>query len=214
METTKLKITNPLQVMFDGSRDVDIEIENPIVRYYVYGKYGIDATFTHESDAINLAYSINGTVIDQNGEYVWKKTSRSTRNQIMAITGKQSDEESGSLATCIEVILGFAGSAKNVQPMLDSGMSVRQILEDNLTDMTVLDLTGVSLDAVLYYVNKDIPVLVTLNDGSAMLVIGFNELNVVVMNPQTGTVYKMGMNDATTKFAESGNSFMTYVKKG
>jgi hypothetical protein len=214
METTKLKITNPLQVMFDGSRDVDIEIENPIVRYYVYGKYGIDATFTHESDAINLAYSINGTVIDQNGEYVWKKTSRSTRNQIMAITGKQSDEESGSLATCIEVILGFAGSAKNVQPMLDSGMSVRQILEDNLTDMTVLDLTGVSLDAVLYYVNKDIPVLVTLNDGSAMLVIGFNELNVVVMNPQTGTVYKIGMNDATTKFAESGNSFMTYVKKG
>jgi hypothetical protein len=214
METTKLKITNPLQVMFDGSRNVDIEIENPIVRYYVYGKYGIDATFTHESDAINLAYSINGTVIDQNGEYVWKKTSRSTRNQIMAITGKQSDEESGSLATCIEVILGFAGSTKNVQPMLDSGMSVRQILEDNLTDMTVLDLTGVSLDAVLYYVNKDIPVLVTLNDGSAMLVIGFNELNVVVMNPQTGTVYKMGMNDATTKFAESGNSFMTYVKKG
>jgi hypothetical protein len=213
METTKLKITNPLQVIFDGSRDVDIEIENPIVRYYVYGKYGIDATFTHEADAINLAYSINGTVIDQNGEYVWKKTSRSTRNQIMAISGKQIDDESSSLATCIEVILGFAGSTKNVQPMLDSGMSVRQILEDNLNDITVLDLTGVSLDAVLYYVNMDIPVLVTLNDGNAMLVIGFNELNVVVMNPETGTVYKIGMNDATAKFAESGNSFMTYIKR-
>jgi hypothetical protein len=213
METTKLKITNPLQVIFDGSRDVDIEIENPIVRYYVYGKYGIDATFTHEADAINLAYSINGTVIDQNGEYVWKKTSRSTRNQIMAISGKQVSDESSSLATCIEVILGFAGSTKNVQPMLGSGMSVRQILEDNLNDITVLDLTGVSLDAVLYYVNMDIPVLVTLNDGNAMLVIGFNELNVVVMNPETGTVYKIGMNDATTKFAESGNSFMTYIKR-
>jgi hypothetical protein len=56
-------------------------------------------------------------------------------------------------------------------------------------------------------------VLVTLNDGNAMLVIGFNELNVVVMNPETGTVYKIGMNDATTKFAESGNSFMTYIKR-
>jgi hypothetical protein len=213
METTKLKITNPMQVIFDGDRSLEIDIENPIVRYYVYGKYGIDATFTHEADAVNLAYSINGTVIDQNGGYVWKKTSRSTRNQIMAITGRQSDEENSDLATCIEVILGFAGSAKNVQPMLDAGLSVRQILEENLSDITVLDLTGVSLDAVLYYVNKDIPVLATFNDGSAMLVIGFNELNVVVMNPQTGTVYKIGMNDAVSLFEQNGNSFMTYEKK-
>jgi hypothetical protein len=62
-------------------------------------------------------------------------------------------------------------------------------------------------------VNKDIPVLATLNDGSAMLVIGFNELNVVVMNPQNGSVYKIGINDATTMFAESGNSFITYIKR-
>jgi hypothetical protein len=90
-------------------------------------------------------------------------------------------------------------------------MSVRQILEENLDDIEVLDLTGVSLDAVLYYVNNDIPVLVTFDDTSAMLVVGFNELNVVVMNPKTGTVYKIGTNDATSMFAESGNSFMTYI---
>jgi uncharacterized protein YvpB len=97
--------------------------------------------------------------------------------------------------------------------MLNDGISVRQILEENLNDIEVLDLTGVSLDAVLYYVDNDIPVLVTLNDGGAMLVIGFNELNVVVMDPKTGTVYKIGMNDATQKFAENGNSFITYINK-
>jgi hypothetical protein len=91
-------------------------------------------------------------------------------------------------------------------------MSVRQILENNLNNTTVLDLAGVSLDAVLYYVNMDIPVLVTFNDDSAMLVIGFNELNVVVMDPTNGSVYKIGMNDATSRFAENGNSFMTYIK--
>jgi hypothetical protein len=212
METTKLNITNPLWVMIEGDRDIDIEIEEPVVRYYVYGKYGIEATFTHEADAINLAYSNNGTVIDQNGDYVWKKTTRSTRNQIMAISGSETNEGGSDLATCIEVMLGYAGSVKNVQPMLDSGMSVRQILEENISDITALDLSGVSLDAVLYYVNKDIPVLATLKDGSAMLVIGFNELNIVVMNPQNGLVYKIGINDATTMFAESGNSFITYIK--
>jgi hypothetical protein len=213
METTKLKITNPLWVMIEGDRNLDIEIKTPVERYYVYGKYGIDATFTHEADAVKLAYSTNATVINQNGDYVWKKATRSTKNQIMAISGKQTDEDGSDLSTCLEVIMGYLDSAKNVQPMLNSGMSVRQILEDNIEDITVLDLTGVSLDAVLYYVNKDIPVLATLNDGSAMLVIGFNELNVVVMNPQNGSVYKIGINDATTMFAESGNSFITYINK-
>lgn len=212
METKKLKKTKPLQVMFEGSRVIEVTIENPVSRYYVYGKYGIDGTFTKASDAINLAYEISGTVVNHKGDYVWKRTARSTRNQIMAITGEASSEESSSLAVCLETILGFAGSVKNVQPMLDSGKTIRQILEENLNDTTVLDLRGVSLDAALYYVNQDIPVLVTLEDDSAMLVIGFNELNIVVMDPESGTVYKIGMNDAAELFQSNGNEFVTYLK--
>lgn len=213
IEPKKLKHTKPLLVMFEGSREMKIQIENPVSRYYVYGKYGIDGTFTHEADAIKLAYDINGTVVNENGDYIWKKTSRSTRNQIMAITGKTVEENSSELAACLETILEFEGVVKNVQPMLENGSSVEQILEENLNDTRVLELRGVSLDAVLYYVNKDIPVLVTFEDGSAMLLVGFNELNVVVMNPKTGTVYKIGMNDATDMFLQNGNAFVTYMKK-
>ncbi len=77
----------------------------------------------------------------------------------------------------------------------------------------MLDLQGVSLDAILYYVNQDIPVLAMLENGSARLVIGFNELNIVVMDPETGTVYKVGMNDATNLFQQNGNMFVTYLRK-
>ena len=73
--------------------------------------------------------------------------------------------------------------------------------------------TGCSLDAILYYTNKDIPVLVTFNDGNAMLVIGFNELNTVVMDPLLGTVYKIGMNDSKELFEENGNRFITYMRE-
>jgi len=213
LETKKPKNTKPLQVLFEGSRELAIEVTNPVSRYYVYGRYGIDGTFTHEAEAINLAYSISGTVVNQNGDYIWKRTTRSTRNQIMAITGRQRSEGNSDLAVCLETILEFCGSIKNVQPMLDRGRTVRQILEENISDAVMLDLQGVSLDAILYYVNQDIPVLVLLEDGSAMLVIGFNELNVVVMNPETGTVYKVGMNDATNLFRENGNMFVTYLRK-
>ncbi len=213
MESPRPNNTNPLQVLFEGSRELVVEIENPVSRYYVYGRYGIDGTFTHEAEAINLAYSINGTVVNQNGDYIWKKATRSTRNQIMAITGKQSSGENSDLAVCLETMLAFCGSIKNVQPMLDRGKTVRQILEENINGATALDLRGVSLDAILYYVNQDIPVLVSLENDSAMLVIGFNELNVVVMNPETGSVYKVGMNDATNMFRQNGNAFVTYLRK-
>lgn len=214
IETKKLKTTNPLEVLYEGSKELAVEVENPVSRYYVYGKHGIAGTYTHETDAVQLAYNVSGTVVDEDGTYVWKRTARSTKNQIMAITGRAGDEETSDLAVCLETILEFAaGSVKNVQPMLDKGKTVREILEDNLDGVAALELRGVCLDAILYYVNKDIPVLVTLEDGSAMLVIGFNELNVVVMDPQAGTVYKMGMNDATNLFAQNGNAFVTYLKK-
>lgn len=211
IEIKKLKHTRPMEVMFEGSRELAIEISEPIDRFYVYSKDGITGTFTHEADAINQAYAINGTVVDEKGNYIWKKSGRSTRNQIMAINGRQSDENSSNLAVCLDTILEYAGSIKNTQLMLDKNQTVTQILDENLNDVRILELRGVCLDAVLYYVNKDIPVLVTLEDGSAMLVIGFNELNIVVMDPKRGTVYKIGMNDATEMFNENGNSFVTYL---
>ena len=67
-------------------------------------------------------------------------------------------------------------------------------------------------DHVVYYVNQDIPVLAILEDGEAVLVTGFNEFNVVIMEPSTGKLYKKGMNDATTWFAENGNHFISYMK--
>ena len=149
--------------------------------------------------------------MDEKGSYIWKRTSRSTRNQIMAIKGRRSDEQSSDLAVCLETILEFVGATKNVQPLLDKNKTAKQVLEENLNDIRVLELKGVGLDAILYYVNKDIPVLATLNNGSAVLVVGFNELNIVVMDPKEGLVYR-GMNDATKLFQDNGNAFITYLK--
>ncbi len=56
--------------------------------------------------------------------------------------------------------------------------------------------------------------LASLEDGRAFLITGFNELNIVVMDPADGTVYKVGMNDATAMFQENGNRFITYMRTG
>ena len=114
---------------------------------------------------------------------------------------------------CLDTIFGLEGLVRNSEYLLGQGMSVMEILEENLVDAQVLDLTGCNLDALLYYVNQDIPVLALLENGEAVLVTGFNEYNVVIMEPSTGTLYKKGMNDSTEWFAENGNCFITYTRK-
>ena len=120
--------------------------------------------------------------------------------------------ERDPLAVCLDSILEFEGVTRSTQRLLNQGHTVAQILEESIAGVRVLDLEDCSLDSILYYPDREIPVLATLKDGNAVLIIGFNEQNVVIMNPENGQVYKVGMNDATEWFAENGNMFVTYVK--
>lgn len=207
------KQLTPREVLFEGERNVALSVpEEQPDRYYVYGKDGIEDIFTNENSAVSRAESISGVVINEDGYYVWSRGNRSLKNQIMAIQGEMMSEEKDSLAVCLDTMLEYEGVIRNSKYMLASGESVLSILEEGLPDVQVLELTGCSLDAVLYYVNKDIPVLVMMRDGSAVLLIGFNEMNTVVMNPETGTVYKVGMNDSKEWFEENGNCFITYIR--
>ena len=214
MDAKEVKILTPKEVLFEGNRELTMqESEITEERFYVYGKNGIEGTFTHPGKAVNYAYEVAGVVVNDNGDYVWKRGTRSTKNQIMAIEGEAVSEQTTSLSVCLDTILELDGVSKHTQYMLDQGKTIQSILEDSLKDVQVLDLSGCSLDAVLYYVNMDIPVLATLQDGNAVLIVGFNELNTVIMDPLTGTVYKKGMNDSTQWLEENGNSFITYVRK-
>ena len=80
-------------------------------------------------------------------------------------------------------------------------------------DAKAYDLTGISLDAALYYVSRDVPVLATLKTGEAVLITGYNENQVVIFQPSTGKLYKRGMSDATKWFEESGNCFYVLWNK-
>ena len=211
----KRKLLTPREVLFEGGREIVLkEGEEDVSRYYVYGKNGVEGIFTDEGNAVNMAYGLSGTVVDGQGGYVWSRGNRSLKNQIMATNGAAITEEKNSLAVCLDVMLQYEGIMRNTEYMLNRGDTIREVLEDNLDNASVLDLTGCSLDAVLYYVNKDIPVLASLNDGNAVLIVGFNELNTVLMDPLAGgTPFKMGMNDSARMFGENGNRFITYQKK-
>ena len=212
IDTKTIKVLNPKEVVFEGGRELTLDAVSEVSRYYVYNAYGVQGIYSAPGKAVKEAYDSSGVVANDRGITVWLKGNRVSRNQIMAFKEESVTDQKNSLTVCLDNILRHAGITRNTEYDLAQGKTAIQILEENMTGVQVLDLSGCSLDAVLYYVNQDIPVLAILEDGEAVLVTGFNEFNVVIMEPSTGKLYKKGMNDATTWFAENGNHFISYMK--
>ena len=203
----------PKEIVYEGGRTLQLPDAEDNIRYYVYGPYGVDGIFNSPAGAVNLAYNLPGVVVNEKGTCVWLRGNRAAKNQIMAIKEEAVTEEKGALAVCLDAMLANEGITRNAQYLLDRGENVLRILEENMEGAEILDLTGCPLDAVLYYVNRDIPVLALLENGSAVLLVGFNEYNAGMLNPLTGSIDKMGMNDSTKWFEENGNQFITYMKQ-
>ena len=87
----------------------------------------------------------------------------------------------------------------------------KQILTEALSDDKVIDLTGCNVEQVLYYVNLKTPVYAVVNN-EAMLIVGYDEHNTILYNPDSNTTYKMGLQDSNAMFEAAGNVFLGYLK--
>lgn len=207
-----IQILTPKEVVFEGARNTILEANEREELYYVYSEGGVEGIYMSPATALRRAYDTSGVVVDEKGKTIWIKGNRVTKNQIMAIKEQKITEEKGSLAVCLDTILKFEGITVDSQELLNTGETALDILRENLTAANVVDLSGCNLDTVLFFNNQDIPVLATLNNGEAVLVVGFNQYNVVIMEPSTGKLYKKGINDSTNWFEENGNQFITYFR--
>lgn len=211
IDAQSMKHLRPKTVLYEGTREIKLKQDEDTDQYIVYGKYGADSFYAEANAALTRAYDISGIVMDEHGRYLWKKTSRSTKNQIMAITQSNASESRSSLAVCLDTMLEYEGIIRNSQYMLSQGQSVLEILKNALPDYEILDLTGCTIDMVLYYVNQDIPVLVMLENDESVLIVGFNETNLVFMDPNAEELYKIPTEEGVELIKQGGNCFITYM---
>ena len=212
VKAKNVKILSPKEVIFEGQRSFVMQkTENEKERYYVYDLYGIRGIYQNPGTAVSVANQYAGVVVGNRGEYIWIRGNLVTRNQIMAIKDPEQTEPENSLSNCLDMILRYNGVSTNTEVLLQNGSNVLDILRNNLPNATVLELSGCNLESVLYYLNRDIPVLVLLNDGTAVALTGFNETQVVIYNPVKDALYKISKNEAATWFEENGNNFITYI---
>lgn len=205
------KVVNSKEIVQEESKEMFLENNQEVTsKYYVYAKGVLDSIHEDIAAAITSASGKSGVVIADSQKYIWERGNRKARSQVESMEAVASDGTRGNMAVCLELILKKEGVTVDVNSLLSSGETALQILEEHIGHQ-VVDLTGTDLDAALYYVSQEVPVLAML-DSSPVLIVGYDEFNIIVMNPETGSSYKIGLNDSKAAFSLSGNIFITYLK--
>ncbi len=199
----KTSLLIPKQIVNEESVRLELTGEVTESAYYVYAKGKVLLGTNQIAEAVICADENRGVVIGPSQQYVWKRA-----KQISADIGVTDMGGSSAEAKALTILLNRAGVRADTDALVGSGMSAYEILKENITEVPVYNLTGCTLEQVLYFAGAGDPVL-AMYKGQAVLITGYDEENVQIWHPETGDREKISIKNAAEQFAADGNVFMT-----
>ena len=183
-----IRFQAPKRVSFEQSDRLELKSNAQLsdMEFYAYGR-GHQLKVTSDfSEALQLAYDQMGLVTDKDRNILWNRVKR---GNIRNIRDPQS---------------AFAPLARHLDTFTES-----QVYENE--NLVVLNARGSSLAQMLYFIDQGIPVAGYTGEGQYLILCGFDQYNVTVFDPQSGELYKAGLNDSTEYFRVRGNDFICAV---
>lgn len=179
------KLLRPKQVMLDKPITIAFDGKTKSDKYYVYGMGELVEIYDKASYAIQKAEQVSGVVISAQQSYIWEKGNRDLVYYTDTESFKKADGES-SFEACVKQMEKYKA--------------------------TKVNLTGCTLDQVLYVINKGIPVIAMTDQSHAILLTGYSTTDVTYIDPDNGEEHTVSVNDMETMVNGSGNTFIGYVK--
>lgn len=175
------------KVSSSDRKDIVLDTQIPQeIAYYVYGQGGLDGIYTDPAKAVLRADTLGGVVLNRTQQYVWERGNKKTKMQI--------DTEE-----IPEIVLQGTYDIKTLKKSLKK-------------TGTVIDLSGCSLDSVLYEISAQRPVIAKTGADTSVVIVGYDEYNTWLYDPVKKETYPYGMNDSTDLFQKAGNVFITYIE--
>ncbi len=206
VEGKTLTIHTPVRLLSPGTNRVELASgvsRDNDPRYFAYAYGELAAISYNVADAIAASYEDMGTVVDAGQNLVWARGSQKAETRITINSACVTDRQDMTLIPCIQALLFQEGVTLDVGKMLEEGKSVREILKEALPEK-YLDLSGATLQQILYYISEGNPVIVLTGETTADLMVGYDNINITFFNVLDGNYYKMGRNDTAAYLEEMG----------
>lgn len=181
------QVVRSRMIVHEDDRNVEIPSkEHTEELYYVYAKGKLDSIYENANTAIVRADSQYGIVVDQNQNYIWERGNKQTASEISL----------AQIAQCI----------------LNGNMNLEE-LQAQLPEKKVLDLSGCTMDQILYFISEGNPILADTTEGIRVLT-GYDQWgNVRFYEPGAEETYLLSDEDSLELFENSGNIFIGFLNK-
>ncbi|MDD7078807.1 MAG: hypothetical protein PUI42_12005 [Lachnospiraceae bacterium] len=187
---TQIKENNPQVVtskllVFENARTIEIPANQDKEQlYYVYAGGKMESRWPTPAEAIRRADEKVGVVINNAKEFVWERGNKPESSKI---------------------------KVENIPEIVKSGTMDVDTLEQQLGKDAV-DLTGCTLEQVLYFVGQGKPVIAATPTG-VVIITGYDDYgNTILLNPGETETYFYGPNDSKEMFEQAGNRFVSYLE--
>lgn len=184
LENDEPAVLRPNQLVSGEPLTITISGDNDSVKYYVYGMGELEGIYDRAGYAIQRAQQVSGVVISSDQAYVWETGNRDLAYSTDAAAFAVQEGET-SLAACERYMEQY--------------------------DAQRVDLTGCTLEQVLYVINKGCPVIALTDVSHAILLTGYTRTDITYIDPASGGAYTVGVGDMESMVSGSGNTFIGYI---
>ena len=165
------------------------------------------------ADAIVCANNHMGVVVDSKQQYVWMRARKSAQTAFSNLKVNDADKSSSSVVQAVSAMLNYRGNGLSVKELIDNGGTPKSAIENTLKDSVVLDISGCTVEEILFYVSKGSPVFAMTGTDSAVLVTGYTSGSIYYYDPQTHSTRSKSYKDADDWFRKAGYIFFTYLDR-
>ena len=151
--------------------------------YFVYAFGGLDQVCAKEAQAVARADEKVGCVTNAQKYCIWMRGDRETTADI---------------------------DLEKIPDEIKAGVTDPAAAAEQ-TGGTVLDMTGCSLDQMMYYISHGCPVTAMTPDGPVTIV-GYDEFNTHLLDPGKYEWRYFGLNDSAELFENNGKVFYVYME--
>lgn len=179
---------SPEVISFVASNDIGrSEEKQEDNNYYVYAGGELIMRTTNVISAINVASEEYGVVIDGKGDYVWARLSKLDNLVVPSATDAASPHYG----------------------------SISEVLQNE--NIEVLDVSTVSIQDVLYYSTKQMPVLVNLPEWGVVAISGYSgylgNVDTIYFRAYDGENFNMPISEAENQIIRGGHRYIVVMNR-
>lgn len=178
--------------------------------YYVHAFGRITGAYEDPAEAIAQADEQMGVVVSGSHMVVWERSGSFLMNSIAGVEMKTSSSKVSNLAACAYMVLKANHFSVDVEKMSKKNESIYQMLGQYLEEP--VNLTGATLEQVLYFVSSDRYVIAMTGKDTAVVICGYDTKTLTYYDPATGKKETVGRTEMEKVFEDAGNKYVSYIQ--